>query len=94
MPLEVYIPGQVQFAGQPIPEAAALTLYNPDSDDPHGALTVPAPPPAGARGELLVRGTRDGHEWDVRVPEIEISRSTSVGCEFTIFGRPQRCQRA
>ncbi len=90
MSLELYIPGAVLFAGRAIADPVAVTLYDPDSDDPHGSLTAGAPPAAGERGPLVVHGIRDGSEWEVRLDEIEISRSTAVGCEFTIFGRPQR----
>jgi hypothetical protein len=90
MALEAYIPQEVTFAGQPVAAVFAVTLYNPDSDDPHGSLTTLNPPAEGTRGPLQLRGTRDGQAWQVELPEIEISRSTAVGCEFTIFGRAQR----
>jgi len=90
MATEVYIPTTVTFDGRQLAEVFALTLYNPDSTDPAGALTTHEPPAEGARGALEVLGTRDGKTWSVSLSEIEISRRTAVGCEFTIFGTVTR----
>jgi hypothetical protein len=88
---EAYIPAEVTFAGRRIHEVFAVTLYDPDSDDPHGALTTHQPLEEGERGgPLVVLGTRDGKQWRVTLPEIEVIRRTAVGCEFIVFGRITR----
>jgi hypothetical protein len=91
MTTEAYIPVEVTFAGRPIAEVFAVTLYDPDSDDPHGSMTTHQPLDEGERGgPLVVLGTRDGKEWRVTLPEIEIIRRTAVGCEFIVLGRITR----
>jgi hypothetical protein len=91
MATEAYIPQDVQLAGEPISETFALTLHDPDSDTPHGTLTTHQPPAEGTRrGPLVVRGTRDGQAWRVTLPEIEVYRASSVGCEFNVYGRIER----
>jgi len=90
MATEAYTEVEATFGGTPIPDVFAVTLHNPDSDDPHGALTTHQPLPEGARGPLIVTGRRDGKRWQVILPEIEVYRSTAVGCEFTIFGPARR----
>ncbi len=91
MTTEAYIPEEVTLAGRRIDEVFAVTLYDPDSDDPHGSMTTHNPLPEGQRaGPLIVVGTRDGKRWRVTLPEIEDYRSTAVGCEFTVFGRVRR----
>ena len=91
MTTEAYIPADVTCAGCPVDDVFAVTLYDPDSDEPHGALTTHHPLDEGHRsGPLVVLGARDGRRWRVTLPEIEVCRKTAVGCEFTIFGRVQR----
>ncbi len=91
MTTEAYIPTAITFAGRPIADVFAVTLYDPDSDDPHGALTTHNPLPAGQRGgPLVIDATRGGQVWRITLPEIEVVRSTAVGFEFLIFGRVQR----
>ncbi len=91
MTTEAYLPTSVLFGARPIAEVFAATLYDPDSDDPHGALTTHNPLPAGTRGgPLLVEGTRGGKRWRLTLPEIEVCRSSAVGFEFVIFGGVQR----
>ncbi len=91
MTTEAYIPTSVLFAGRPIGEVFALTLHDPDSDDPHGALTTHNPLSAGERGgPLVVEATRGGKRWRLTLPEIEGCRSSAVGFEFVLFGRLQR----
>jgi hypothetical protein len=91
MTAEAYIPAEVTFAGRPIAEVIAVTLYDPDSDDPHGALTTPHPLAAGERaGPLIVLGTRDGKQWRITLPEIEVIRQTAIGCEFIVYGQITR----
>lgn len=91
MTTEAYIPSEVTLAGRRIDEVFAVTLYDPDSDAPHGAITTHAPLAEGERGgPLVVVGTREGKHWRVTLPEIEVCRRTAVGCEFTIFGRVER----
>ncbi|HQL55139.1 MAG TPA: hypothetical protein PLQ87_10570 [Phycisphaerae bacterium] len=91
MATEAYIPSEVTFGEQRIADVIAVTLYNPDSDEPHGALTTHQPLAEGTRGgPLVIIGTRDGKTWRVTLPEIEVCRSTAVGCEYTIFGRVTR----
>ncbi len=88
MTTEAYIPAAVTFAGRPIAEVFAVTLYDPDSDDPHGSMTTHQPLPAGQRGgPLLVEAARGGQRWRIALPEIEVLRSTAVGFEFIVFGR-------
>jgi len=90
MATEAYTEVEATFGDVPIHDVFVLTLYNPDSDDPHGALTTHQPLPEGARGPLIVSGRRDGKRWRVMLPEIEVYRSSAVGCEFTIFGAVKR----
>ncbi len=90
MTTEAYIPEEVTFAGRRIDEVFAVTLYDPDSDDPHGSLTTHNPLAEGERGALVVTATRGGKRWRITLPEVEVSRSTAVGCEFTVFGRLAR----
>jgi len=88
---ETYIPTDVTLAGRRIDEVFAVTLHDPDSDDPHGSITTHNPLPAGERaGPLVLIGTRDGGRWRITLPEIEVCRSTAVGCEYLVFGRIQR----
>jgi hypothetical protein len=91
MTTEAYIPAEVTFGDRRIDEVFAVTLYDPDSDDPHGAMTTHQPPAEGERcGPLVVIGTRDNKRWQITLPEIEIIRRTAVGCEFIVFGRLTR----
>lgn len=91
MTTETYIPGEVSCAGRPLGEVLALTLYDVDSDDPHGALTTHQPLPVGTRtGPLVAVAARGGAHWRVVLPEIEVCRSTAVGFEFLILGRAER----
>jgi hypothetical protein len=91
MTTEAYIPSAVTYGGRRLDSVVVVTLYDPDSDDPHGAVTTPAPLAAGDRGgPLVVIGTRDQHTWRLTLPEIEVCRSTAVGFEFVVFGRVQR----
>ena len=92
MTTEAYIPRQVTFDGRPVAEVFALTLHDPDSDTPHGALTTHNPLSEGARGPLVVIGTREGSDWRVQLPEIEVYRQTAVGCEFNIFAPVMRTE--
>lgn len=89
--IETYIPERVTCAGRPIDETFAVVLYDADSDTPHGAMTTHAPPAENTRdGPLEVVGTREGRRWRVRIDQIEVVRSTSVGFEFNIFGKVDR----
>lgn len=90
MTTEAYIPTEVTFDGRAVGEVFALTLHDPDSDSPHGALTTHQPLAEGARGALIVIGTRDGGMWRITLDEIEVCRQTAVGCEFTIFSGTTR----
>lgn len=90
MTTEAYIPADVTFAGRPVADVYALTLHDPDSDTPHGALTTHNPLPEGARGALVVIGSRDGKRWHVHLAEIEVYRQTAVGCEFNVFAPIRR----
>ncbi len=91
MTTEAYIPAEVTFGEKRIAEVFAVTLYDPDSDDPHGSMTTHQPLEEGERGgPLVVLGTRDGQQWRVTLPEIEVVRATAVGCEFIVFGRAER----
>lgn len=91
MTTEAYIPAEVTFAGRRIDEVFAVTLHDPDSDDPHGSLTTHNPLHEGERGgPLVVLGTRDGRQWRITLPEIEVVRRTAVGCEFIVYGRITR----
>lgn len=90
MAAETYIPTEVTFAARPVQEVFAVTLHDPDSAAPHGALTTHHPPEEGARGALVITGRREGRTWRVTLPEIEIVRRTAVGCEYNIFGRVRR----
>lgn len=90
MATEAYISAEVVFSDQPVEDVIAVTLYDADSEAPHGALTTHHPLEEGARGPLLITGTRDGHRWRVTLPEIEVCRRTPVGCEYTIFGTVHR----
>ncbi len=91
MTTEAYIPSEVTYAGQQISDVFAVTLYDPDGEAPHGAITTHSPLADGQRGgPLVIVGARDGRRWRVTLPEIEVCRSTAVGCEFTIFGKVER----
>jgi hypothetical protein len=83
---EVYIPQSVICGGEPLGAAFALTLYDPDGETPHGALTTHTPLDEGFRGgPLVVEGTREERRWRVTLDEIEVVRKTAVGCEFSIY---------
>ena len=91
MTTEAYIPSEVRYGEKLIEGAFAVTLYDPDSDSPHGSMTTHQPLDEGARGgPLVIVGTRDGKRWRVTLPEIEVCRTTAVGCEYLIFGRLTR----
>jgi hypothetical protein len=91
MAAETYLPAEVTFAARPIADVFAVTLHNPDSDDPHGSMTTHNPLDEDERGgPLLVIGTRDGKRWRVTLPEIEVIRRSAVGFEFLIFGPIER----
>jgi hypothetical protein len=91
MTTEAYIPTEVTFDSRTLDEVFAVVLHDPDSDDPHGSMTTHNPLPAGTRGgPLVVVGTRDGRRWRITLPEIEVSRSSAVGFEYTIFGKVSR----
>ena len=87
---EAYIPSEVTFGGRRVVEVFAVTLYDPDSDDPHGSMTTHYPLAEGERGPLVVLGMRDGKQWRVTLPEIEVIRQTAIGCEFILYGRIAR----
>jgi len=87
MAIEAYIPTEVTYADAAMAGAVALTLYDADTDSPHGALTMRRPLPAGARGgPLLVRGRRGGKLWLLRLAEIEVVGRSGQGCEFRVHG--------
>ncbi len=91
MTTEAYIPTAVTFDGRTLGDALVVTLYDPDSDDPHGSLTTHQPLAEGIRGgPLVIVGTRDKKTWQVTLPEIEVCRATAVGFEFVIHGGVQR----
>ena len=91
MTTEAYIPSEVRYGEKLIEEVFAVTLYDPDSDDPHGSMTTHQPLREGERGgPLTVIGTRDGKRWQITLPEIEVIRRTAVGCEFIVYGRLTR----
>ena len=91
MTTEAYIPTAVTFDGRALDDTLAATLYDPDGDDPHGALTTHHPLATGTRGgQLVIVGTRDKKSWRVTLPEIEVYRTTAVGFEFLIVGRIAR----
>jgi hypothetical protein len=90
MATEAYIQPEVTFAGRVLGEVFAVTLYDPDSDDARGSLTTHQPLKEGERGELIIVGLHAKKRWKVTLPEVEVSRSSAVGCEFTIFGRIMR----
>jgi len=88
--LEAYIPSTVELEGGAIPDVIVITLYQPDSDAPRGSLTGAHPIEAGQSGRMVFVGTRDGKEWRVTLPRIEISNKTALGCEYQIRGPVQR----
>ena len=91
MTTEAYIQTSVTYAGRALADVFAVTLYDPDSDDPHGALTTHNPLPAGERGgPVVIDATRNGRSWRITLPQIEVVRSTPVGFEFIIFGQVLR----
>lgn len=91
MTLETYIPEEVTYGGEPWAEVFAVTLYDPDSASPHGAVTTHQPLAEGTRGgPLVIVGARDGKRWRITLGEIEVCRTTAVGCEFTCFERVVR----
>ena len=91
MAIEVYIPLEVAFQGQAVDDAAVLTLYDPDNDEPRGALTGPNPLPADSDGgPLEVRGTREGKTWSVTIGRLAVTNRSAMGCEFRIIGGVER----
>jgi hypothetical protein len=89
--IETYIPTEVTYADAAMDGAVALTLYDADTDSPHGALTTRHPLPAGERGgPLLVRGHRGGKRWLLRLAEVEVVNRTALGCEFRVHGQVVR----
>ncbi len=91
LPLETYIPTKVMYASRELGRSLAVTLYEPDGDAPHGALTTHTTLPEGERsGPLIFEGRRDEQLWRITLPEIEVVRSSSLGFEFNIFGKVQR----
>ena len=91
MPLEAYVLSEISLAGEALDEISVLTLYDPDSDEPHGAMTGKGVPDNGRRGgPLTLIGVREGAQWCVELAEIEVCHRTPVGCEFTIFGSVRR----
>lgn len=88
MTTEAYIPSEVRFGERGIDEVHVVTLYDPDSDCPHGSMTTSRPLGEGERGgPLVVIAARDGKRWRVTLPEIEVCRRSALGFEFTIFGK-------
>lgn len=90
MGLEAYIPIQTTFQSDRLDDVVAITLYNADGPAPSGSMTASTPPSAGSAGPLSFVGRRDGKEWQVRVPQIEVHHKTAVGCEFRITGPVER----
>jgi hypothetical protein len=88
--VEAYIPSRIEFAGAELTGPTLLTLYHPDGDQPAGSLTASKPPPPGARGRLVVEGTRAGKLWSIVCPEIEVHNKSALGCEFHLLAAPQR----
>jgi hypothetical protein len=84
--VEVYIPDEVDFAGERCADAAVVTLYDPDGDNPCGALTGPNPLSSGRRGALTFTGARDGQTHEVSLQVIEVTNRSAMGCEFRIVG--------
>lgn len=91
VPLEAYVPSEITLAGEPLAGVRVVTLYDPDSDTPHGAITMSDPPAEGERaGPLILQGTREHSTWRVEIAEIEVYQRSAVGCEFNAFATPQR----
>lgn len=89
--IEAYIPSSIQFEGHSLDESHVVTLYNPDGDQAHGSVTTGQPLLAGTRGgPLVILGKRDGKDWRVLLPQIEVVNKTAVGFEFRMQAPPQR----
>lgn len=90
MALEAYIPSSVELENGAIADVMIITLYQPDSDSPRGSLTGSHPMEAGRSGRLVFVGTRDGKEWRVTLPRIDVYNKTALGCEYSIRGPIER----
>lgn len=90
MAVEAFIPDSVTINSEPVGEPVLITLYDPDGEAPAGSMTLKAPPPAGSVVSLAFEGTRDGKLWAVKMDRVEITNSSAVGCEFRVFGPPER----
>ncbi len=90
MAIEAYIPSSVTFDGRPQPDAALVTLYDPEGVSPRGSLTGPNDLERTAQGTLVLIGTRGGKEWRVTLPIITLVNKTAVGCEFSLDAPPTR----
>lgn len=90
MALEAYIPSTVELENAAIADVMVITLYQPDSEKARGSLTGAHPIEAGKSGRMVFVGTRDGKEWRVTLPRIEVSNKTALGCEYSIRGPVER----
>ncbi len=90
MALESYIPSSVELEDGAVTDVMVITLYQPDTDKARGSLTGAHPIEAGRSGRMVFVGTRDGKEWRVTLPQIEVSNKTALGCEYSIRGPVER----
>jgi len=86
MAVEAYVLREARFNGVSVNRPFVLTLFDPDSAEPTGALTAEHPFAPGQSGSLEATGARDGAVWQIRLSRVRITRATPVGCEFEVLG--------
>ncbi len=87
MSVQAYVPSEVQFDGAPINGTRLITLYHVETDDRHGSMTTSEPLKTGVRaGPLVFVGRRDGKQWRVTLPEIDVRNASALGFEYRING--------
>lgn len=87
MAVRAYVPSEVRLVDRPIRGTRLITLYDPDSDGPSGSMTTSEPLETGLRaGPLVFVGRRDGKQWRVTLPEIDVRNASALGFEYRING--------
>ncbi len=94
MSVEAYITTSVEFDGEAVESPFLITLHDPDGPAPSGCLTAPTAITAGRAGRLKFEGSRDGKLWSLVCPQITVTHTSAVGCEFSVAAPPTRTQLA
>ena len=90
MAVEAYIPSKVDLDGEPLDLPRLITLYDPQGSAPTGSLTGLTPLQSGEYGLLAFQGHRDGKPWRVVCPEMTVTATSALGCEFKLERSPTR----